>query len=1384
MTAEIRRRDPRAIHTSLKEAVAAALVNITHARISGAGSYGELIYGTRPRNTLASGFILPMRGTEEGDEVTSPIWISSHGLDFQIGVAQAGPIRIQPYFSIYVRVLPTARDLRRPDCEPRFRLKSEVSRALQLKIREELDARWEALKDRYKSRRDVPDWDDIRQAVREQIYNDAGVPTDLSEVSVQDVDVEKESKDVDPTLSIAAERRHKVINDDLFEPLRIPQKWRRLTPAVPPLEFDPNAEPAAIAAAVEGHRSLMRRAIAETLSAWMADTNPETGGALWAFREDEHIRPSDYRDWSDALEKIRQRANRPVLPLALDPSIDVQVLRDWRDPQRRSVHIALENRSEEPRIHVDHSELGLFQVSLEVEMPESTHRPIKLERVEPSYRYNEYLSYPAIGFNGGISCTSADGLTRLTTNWAPRYAQPRLEPTAPQGISLLMEDLALPEGFDSIRGISEEYRQWLRGLPNQVDVAAGISDDRAAVEREKEKLKNDLQMWQREIAYIDAGLEILSQSRMHWKERGPQADERAVPFEAWLAMNETMASVLRAKLDGRRGSWRLFQIAFVLANLPAVATRIDAYKHLYVPERDDAVSLLYFATGGGKSEAFFGLLTFTLLMDRLRGKEIGVTAMIRYPLRLLTIQQAQRAASVLAYAERVRCLRQYGGKPLSIGFWVGSGGSPNRLSSPGVSDVPTIDKVDAQRDAENTLRKKSARYESVRKAWLKLPRCPFCQAETCLRRFPKLGGTLGHVCMDSKCISNEGGFAPLPFYIVDEDIYDLAPSVVLGTVDKLALIGHSPRTIKKILGMMGCAIWQRKSDGRLVVPDPAQLASPDFERYEPLAPAYPAGKKLFKDPFPALLIQDEAHLLDESLGTFAGLFESTLDAMLSEVALGLSGRIALTPSGERRRAKVIAASATVSEPDRQLEHLYQRNSPAIQFPYPGPHLYWSFYARPVSPDPEERERGALSDIEQRSVQARLYAAFMTNGRPHTVTTVAVLVAFHLTISETWEWLNSDDSRSRVREILCEFASAGPLQELHMSRIRSSTDDELATLLDLHRIALTYVTNKKGGDQIMAAEGEESRKRHLERGLNVQQLATKLITGSVDQGEIQNVVDIAKQRPSVGEPFPPLADALRSIIATSAVSHGVDVDEFNSMFFAGMPSDIAEYIQASSRVGRTHLGFCVLIPTPQRRRDRYIIEVFDVFHRFLERMVLPAAIDRWAERAVERVLPSVFQAYVSGVIPTRELLQEPPEKKAFVPAMDSAPHVLGRWIGREEAFIKEVTSFMGRAIGLSPQYRPTGFEYYERLLEERLRKRLIQALDERGYREGSLQSFFRNQTDPMMKPMTSLRDVDQGGLIHLGMKDYRGNRLNADDVVDVMAFIRLGTAEAGDGAADE
>ncbi len=1383
MTTSVLRSDPSKISTTVKEAVVDSLINLTYAQVSGEGSTGQYLFGARPRTLLNSGFLLPQKQAEGADEVTSPIWISSHGMHLQIAAGVAQVITIRPKVALYVRVIPKQEELRRPNCRASFSLRRHVANELKAERNKRLDAEWEKVKDVYEFRSKHPDWPAIRERIVDEVYAERGIPRRLISTVSMDEPAEQADDNADnaPDQVVTASLTEPVrINDADFEPLAVPHKWMRLDVSLPVLRLDMGKEFEELSTDVSAHAKQMNEVIAERLKAWAESDDPETGGKLWGYRTKLVVPASQYKDWSDFLELARKSTDPVALP-KIRLGWDLQVSKDWLDSSRRNLFIALENKSESPCRHADETEDAVFLVSIQAKIPEKLQRSLRLDRIDPSYRFNRYLDYPAMGHNGGVKIRENSGeILLLETTWAPRYIQPRIVPTAATGVERGVRALSQPNSLDRLLPIIPAMQDWLDKLPSQINPSDGLDKgDTEGVARETEAFKEDLKKWCAEKNAVEAGLAVLEESRKAWQSRGSQVNQKAAVYEAWLGMNEAMANFMKLRFGTDDSKWRLFQLAFIVANIPALASRLPEFKHCYQEARDDSVTLLYFATGGGKSEAFFGLLVFNLLLDRLRGKRTGVTALLRYPLRLLTIQQAQRCARVLAQAELVRRKRGYGGDPLSIGFWVGSGGSPNWHGAKGVNSIPEITTAPPHPKDEQDLCDKDQKYSAALRAWRKISKCPFCNSATALRRFVDEGDqTLAHVCTEIKCPSNGCTWKPLPFYIIDEDIYDLVPSVLLGTVDKLALIGHSARTIRRIFGMFGAAPWRNPRNGRLYIPDNKDLkAGPAAKGMEELFPAYKTGTKHFLDPFPSLIIQDEAHLLDESLGTFAGLFESTLDAVFEYLSESMTDLVATDPMGKRRRAKVIAASATVSEPERQLEHLYQRSIPATQFPHPGPTLYESFYAEPQKAVDDGPERQKLEDIELSSQQARIYCAFMTNGKPHTATSVAILSGFHLTITRIFNALISGDviRTNEVKKLLAEHISSEPLHNLHRDVLLGASTSDLATVVDLHRIALTYVTNKKGGDQIMAAEAEETRKRHLNAEIEFEEIDTKLITGSVEQGEIQAVVDAAQQRVPPGESFPPLGDVLRSVIATSAISHGVDVDEFNSMFFAGMPSDIAEYIQASSRVGRMHVGFVVLVPTPQRRRDRHIIQVFDIFHRFLERMVQPAAIDRWAEKAVARVFPSLFQAYLTGVVPSRCLIELDDDKKDQTPDFSFIPNVRSELNKRGDSFIKEINAFIELAVGLQGGFAPEGEDYYRRKIDERTRS-LLNTWASPVWGSGPMSGYFNAQSDPMKKPMTSLRDVDQGGIIVRSDRDAGGRRQKPEEVLRVMDVVRHGVAD--------
>jgi len=1376
----IKSADPRKIHDAYKEAVVDSLLNNLSARVSGQGDYYRVILGNKPSKTLLSEFILPMPEEErDGDEEADPIQISAHGLDFQIlASARNEKLAVNVTGAVYVRILPTAEEVKPGGTlEMSFPLKREVGRELKERINSSLRDLASEL-----GGRNHPQWSEKSHAARAAAFVAMGLPFE----GAQDRTSIEEDEEIDETnVGEIAEARTTVaqgIPDALADNIAPPAKWLRIDLELPGFEF--SADSAAIDA--KAATDALNAAISIQLNEWAQSTEGMFPGKLWGYRRGIRVRPSHVRDWEQFLSTIRATSESVLLP-NLDLRWVAVAVADPVDANRLTVHLALENwTSLLNRNNAKEIEPALFKVAINVSLPAVAHKLLHLDRVKPSYRYNRYLKYPALGFNGGVVQTVEGERHRLSTTWAPRYVLPRVIPSA-GGVMLNIARLAQPDCLDGLQPLITSYEEWLKKVA-QYPVDRGLEGENIEdlKAREHEKLQQDLISWQSELAAIRCGITILQESRAHWSGPGAQNDTRGVPFEAWVSMNKAMAKL--AKLKGYE-DWRLFQLAFILSSIPAFATRIPAFHSYYTSEVErysNAVTLLYFSTGGGKSEAFLGLLTYVLFLDRLRGKECGVSALMRYPLRLLTLQQARRTFATLGAAEEVRFTRGHPGEPFSLGFWVGGSNTPNWHSEEGYSDVPTERAVPPERESTYLDEVASKQYKGARDRWLKLTSCPFCGSKEgnllALRRWSGNDNALGHFCSSPKtACSWNARFEqpiPLPFYVVDEDIYDLAPSVLLGTIDKLAALGQSQGTIRKFFGMFGFAPLLETKGSRLSIPMSAKEweGHPGAEAH-PLFPSYENGLKRFFDPFPSLLIQDEAHLLDESLGTFAGLFESALEAAFNELTPLLKDQVVCEPDGvRRRRIKVIAASATVSEPQRQMRNLYQRLV-TVQFPHPGPDLYESFYAVPKAPDsqPEDQERSLipLDDVEVRNHWARVYAAILTNGHRHTVAMASVLGHYHQLITGLYERLKSEveDQVKAARQELIRWVSQGPTYGQFSRLLASAEVSVLLTLVDLHRIALTYVTNKKGGDQVIDTEKSQAEKLHREAGYENHILSSELISGAVSAADIQEIVRRAEKRVGVDEPFPELNDTLRSVIATSAISHGVDVEEFNAMFFAGMPSDIAEYIQASSRVGRTHVGFSLLVPIPQRYRDRFVLEVHDIFHRFLERMILPASIDRWAEKALVRVMPSFFQQFVCGVQVVGAVCTAEEERKSRVRNNGWAEEVKAYL--SDTVNLQAVQNFMEKALGFEFDPPPEGLAYYKALLKEKINE-YQQDLAEPDLVVGTKLVKFFEMRDRLNRPMTSLRDVDLPGLIYESKRDAGSRRVSDGATARVMQFIRKGS----------
>lgn len=1370
------------VNETLKEAVAESLLTNLYQAVSGGGEEGRIVVGERPSVKYVSGFIeaieVARRFGNGVDEAANPIHIITMGMDFLTTKGDKAAIRISPKFSLYVRMLPTTQQLK--DHRTQLNLNQNAKTIL----REAISERSEKYKkDNVKLKKEnksefYAQLRELRKRVmNEVVKKELGIKVDSEDKSIAEPAEEEEIaarllREGETILEVDESEKHSKSEDlesgelvfhvfpgmeekipsSFFKNIRPVQRWLRIDfHDFSEITVQLNDPEDKIEEQLFDASMQVNNKIRERLYEWIRSDDPETGGKSWAYPKSYDFTADMIQKWDETLVDLRKRLHSREDPsLFALPDIDLRIVMelvdDYDNPNIKTVRVGLENLTSTQDWNSVELEESVFQSALQVKIEQNHHKPIMLDRIKPSYQYLQYLNQPALGFNNGVNAFKDDGQLLLETTWMPVYRQPRIRPLVYSDIDVRFQVLKTVEGIRALKTLPNQFILWIKKTQVEIDPGKDTTSSEQAA-HEDMRFQDDLRRWSLEADKIQKGIDLLVRSS-HAFDKNPD-DPLAIPFRAWSYMNETMEQAAKGY-----DSWRLFQVAFVLAHITGIVSRMTEFEGQYDPDWDENVALLYFATGGGKTESFFGLLLFNLFFDRLRGKAHGVTAMLRYPLRLLTIQQAQRLAKILANAERIRWKQDIDGNPFAIGFWVGGTNTPNHRRNVTDDQVPKFKSADLL--DEDKLLEANSSYRIAMESWNKIPECPFCKSKTALRKFPKLNDMVGHFCTgyEEDCDWNRthDSSQPLPFYIVDQDIYEKAPSVLLGTIDKLALIGYAPSTIRRFMGMMGLAPMRNEQNHHLITYNaPSALETMSGEKLYPL---YQGGVQHFHDPFPSLIIQDEAHLLEESLGTFSGIFETTFEHMLSCVGSQTHMRdiVAKVPGSKLpRMPKLVAASATVSEPQRQMENLYQRD--VTQFPHPGPQLYYSFYAAPLISDNDERN--ILEDIEVKAHTARFYSSIMTNGRPHTSVSVEILAHFHLLITQLFMSLNSDDDSEvkKARERLQQGIEQSRLSSLYGQEIQKATNEALVTLVDLHRISLTYVTNKKGGDQIMSAEGDTTGKIHEEAGIEFEGLHSELISGAVSAGEIEEVIRMAENRPEPGEPFQDILcdDLLRSVVATSAISHGVDVDEFNSMFFAGMPSNPSEYIQSSSRVGRTHVGMSILIPTPQRRRDRYVLETHDQYHRFLERMIRPAAVNRWAENAMIRTLSSLLQVYLVAVREMSDLLNTDDEHKHMVKNYALLNEIM-RVRNQQGSvnFMDHITDFIYRAIGLEhPRFTPSATDQFKLILREELRD--VVAIIERDHTELiTLERLFKeiDQYHVRFKkyPMNSLRDVDPAGNI--------------------------------------
>ncbi|OBJ86634.1 helicase-related protein [Mycobacterium asiaticum] len=768
---------------------------------------------------------------------------------------------------------------------------------------------------------------------------------------------------------------------------------------------------------------------------------------------------------------------------------------------RVAVSVAIRNTQVPPKGEL-RDEFAWFQVGVEVRSPEKAivdRSSYGVLSQDPDLRSAALLYRNARVFAIGHGCAAtwdrvgtSTHVDRVMTTFIPRQEVYRAKPG---GVSA---DVDLRMSFLSNAGDAElaenlgrlvtEYREWIDNLSNSVqsgeaDVEEGLrvvaEEHVARARKAADRMQNGIDLI---VSDADAGRAFrlantamqMQRARQDWVRGGADGTPG----------------------DGAEQSWRPFQIAYILLNLPGIAD----------PDHEDRdiADLLWFPTGGGKTEAYLGLVAFTILHRRIKDSAtLGVAVVMRYTLRLLTIQQFERATMLLCSLERLRQReKDLGNRPFSIGLWVGQGATPNTLL-----------------EARKSLNEIASGRELNEKNPIQLTQCPWCGNDLNENHYSVVkppDERLRIACGNGSCDFRDG----LPAYVVDQDIYRARPELVLGTVDKFAQMAWNEK-VRNLFARDG-------------------VGTP-----------------------PSLIIQDELHLISGPLGSMVGLYEAAIDAACGQ----------LTPDGIQGRPKVIASTATIRRADRQIRAVFNRR--AEQFPPPGIDPDQSFFAEPAPRD---------------LYGTREYVGVMAPGTSHATLMVRVYAAI---LQAAQDLPGDSETRDPYWTLLGYFNSLRVLGSANL-QVEGDVRDRLQ----------------------LVARRKQAEPRELRPPVE--------LTSRVPSADIPQTLKSLEKKVSSG-------GANDVVLATNMISVGVDIDRLGLMAVMGQPQSSAEYIQATSRVGRQHPGLVVTIFNSARSRDRSHYENFVPYHEALYRAVEATSATPFAARARDRGLHGVLVSLTRLVV---------------------------------------------------------------------------------------------------------------------------------------------------------
>lgn len=838
--------------------------------------------------------------------------------------------------------------------------------------------------------------------------------------------------------------------------------------------------------------------------------------------------------------------------------------------------ITLVNLTKNPEKNPKLFEGDIFAPSFDIQLNDNVSLPFKYdyEHDGNKRKFEQYLRC--------INCQGELKNNNITTCACPTINKEKIVPKNDiEGANINFKVLATEDGLkelDKIHGLMEEH---LTSCENNYE------NNKENIKYPKEYSDGILNFKKMKDSFLK-GINLLKDD--------PDA------LKAFLLMNE--AFDLNSK-DKSYHSWRLFQIVFIVSEL------IDVV-HKETPKK--TCSLLHVMTGGGKSEAYFGLVIFSAFYDRIIGKTFGVTAFTKFPLRMLSIQQLQRIANIFIWAEEIRKMENLGGEPFSIAYYVGS--SDDEFPDYNFKVINIIEK--------------DKRNDKLTPGKI-IDECPICD------NHPKvyLDVDLSNNTVIHKCSECGREFR---LYFSDDEIYRMVPTFIVSTVDKLAAVAIN-RRFKNLFG------------GKLdTCPDGHGFNSRNdvcFYKDVNGNQCKKLGSHVDIDfnTGPSLMIQDEMHLIREGFGTIDSHFESLFENLEQEAAGSSFKRIAMT--------------ATVAGAKNQIKELYDKD--IVVFP---PKLK-------NSEDEDFFFNHEKYDDGDLKVQRRIIGI-----KPNT-SVISPLTAILRYSAQFFKKLEED-----------EFEKFAEKYDFDLNVLR--------TVKDYYKQLLTY-HRKKDATQIVNYFAES----FINGRPDSYDIEGRPLTGENDLEYIKETIDMVNHYYDNSNN----KRKLLAVNATSIVSHGVDIDNWNFMIFDGMPNNTSEYIQALSRVGRQKFGIVFLTFVPYRTRDLSFYHHFDEYHKLLNDKVENVALSRWTKLGFDQTFTSIFLGAIMNYLSNkyeRPIYQITDIKETFISNFENLNTVRKKDIKKEP--FNQLVEFLHKSY--LTEYNVTGSKYFRESIEKETEKRIL------------------------------------------------------------------------------